>query len=283
MPFDWSILKWLRSARKQSDRRHLAEMEELKRRMPRLLEEQIRRLAWIRSLGIGPQGQQAKISSEQLRRLEAEIIALLSGKRAGAGWTNTATAGVAGTLPTVLNPASRPDVFAALKEYEATAPLSVPHTSYSTSTITAWRAWRVENRMPTAQRPELRLVSVGYNMVWEPGKKHEAKCAMGTRHPAPDWGCHCGIWGFKTVEEMMRVLQQHRYRGPAVLGTISLWGKVIETEHGFRAQYAYPKELWLDEEMLELGWIYKIPIRAATMRRDPPALTNRMGNIMRPA
>jgi len=62
----------------------------------------------------------------------------------------------------------------------------------------------------------------------------------------------------------MHVLQAHDYHDIGVVGTVSLWGKVIETEHGFRAQYAYPKELWLDEGMLELGWIYKIPIRATT-------------------
>lgn len=34
-------------------------------------------------------------------------------------------------------------------------------------------------------------------------------------------------------------------RGPGVTGTVNLWGKVVLTEHGFRAQYAYPRELFV--------------------------------------
>ena len=33
--------------------------------------------------------------------------------------------------------------------------------------------------------------------------------------------------------------------GPDVIGTVWLWGKVILTEGGYRAQYAYPHELFV--------------------------------------
>lgn len=29
------------------------------------------------------------------------------------------------------------------------------------------------------------------------------------------------------------------------LGLVSLWGKIIEAEEGWRAQYAYPRMIWL--------------------------------------
>jgi hypothetical protein len=52
--------------------------------------------------------------------------------------------------PTVLNPASRPEVFGIVKRYEATLPTSVQHLPDLTSTITAWRVWRVKNRAGVA-------------------------------------------------------------------------------------------------------------------------------------
>jgi hypothetical protein len=174
-------------------------------------------------------------------------------------WYEKAAAGAAAISPTVLNPASRPMVFRTLKRYEATLPARVQHLPNSTSTITAWRAWRVKR-----YGPKLWLMSTGYSRIWEPKIRQEARCIRSGVHIAPYWNCHCGFWGFKSVEEMLHVLQIHDYHDFGVLGTVSLWGRVIETEHGFRAQYAYPKELWLDEEMLELGWTYNIPIRAAT-------------------
>jgi len=175
-------------------------------------------------------------------------------------YEEAAAAGHAAALsPTVLNPASRPDIFQTLKKHEATLPARVQRLPNSTSTITAWRAWVVERH-----GPEWRLRSIGYSIFWEPKIQQEAKCTRWGGHMAPDWDCQCCFWGFKSVEEMRHVLLMHDYHDVGVLGTVSLWGKVIETEHGFRAQYAYPKELWVDEGMLELGWTYNIPIRAAT-------------------
>ncbi len=36
-----------------------------------------------------------------------------------------------------------------------------------------------------------------------------------------------------------------RARDPAVLGTVALWGRIVEHEHGFRASLAYPQRLRL--------------------------------------
>lgn len=60
--------------------------------------------------------------------------------------------------------------------------------------------------------------------------------------------------------------------GPDVIGTVSLWGKVIVTERGYRAQYAYPKELFIGAALdpyLERTFVaaglerYGIRVRAA--------------------
>jgi hypothetical protein len=47
-----------------------------------------------------------------------------------------------------------------------------------------------------------------------------------------------------------------------VVGTVEIWGRVIECRNGFRSEYAYPKELWLLRDGLEhLSWTYGVPVR----------------------
>ena len=42
------------------------------------------------------------------------------------------------------------------------------------------------------------------------------------------------------------VLGQAGWLGrPVALGRVSLWGRILEREHGFRAQFAYPYDLFL--------------------------------------
>lgn len=266
MPNERPMSDWVAASRKKLELRHRAEMEALERRLALLKEQHSRQpgMAGAALCHFEVEIQEQRFRHEvERRRHEAAIEATLA---TYARWTSAASA-VRGISPSVLAPVSRPDAFAALKRYEAKANLTFPHVPYSTTTITAWRAWRVENRVenhvPGGEPPELRLKSTGYPMFWQPRKRHEAICGRHGRHTAPDWYCHCGIWAFKSVDEMQEVLQEQKYTGPGVLGTVTLWGKVIETEHGFRAQYAYPQELWVDDEMLELGWTYGAPVRWA--------------------
>lgn len=120
--------------------------------------------------------------------------------------------------------------------------------------ITAWRAWGVTNNAG-----EWRLKALGKNHIWEPKKRLEATCEASKQHPAPQKECTCGVWSFKTLDVLIPALNAYTVK---VFGNVSLWGRIIETENGFRAQFAYPKELWLlDDAMEELGFIYGVPIR----------------------
>jgi hypothetical protein len=142
--------------------------------------------------------------------------------------------------------------------------------------ITAYRAWRVES-----VNGQVRLSALGMDVVWEPRQKAEAVCmqwaswkmgrllskeACPLEHEAPDFHCCCGIWGFKSIENL-RLALGRTYR-PSVIGKVSLWGRVIETENGFRAQYAYPEQLWVCEASSpaeELGLVYGVPVRTAKL------------------
>lgn len=137
-------------------------------------------------------------------------------------------------------------------------------------TLTAWRAWAIVNE------GGWRLKALGMNGVWEPKKVMEAECQKSSshlslssafapktsngKHPAPSFNCSCGIWSFKELNDLVAAIG-NTYE-IKVLGQVSLWGRVIETENGFRAEKAYPKELWLmSEDLEELGLIYDVPVR----------------------
>jgi len=122
--------------------------------------------------------------------------------------------------------------------------------------ITAWRAWRVVNN------GGYRLKALGTEHIWEPKAQVNAKCdSRSAAHPAPAMECQCGVWAFKELDGLVAAIGTS-YGEIKVLGQVSLWGRVVETENGYRAEKAYPAELWLfDSSLEELGLIYDVPVR----------------------
>lgn len=123
--------------------------------------------------------------------------------------------------------------------------------------ITGWRCWGVHETF--------KLESLGQDTVWEPHQILQAECSVAGGHRAPQMNCTCGIWAFKELDALVEATVS--YDNIAVLGQVSLWGRVVETENGWRAERAYPRELWIlrgGEGLEELGYIYDIPIRIAS-------------------
>lgn len=111
-----------------------------------------------------------------------------------------------------------------------------------------WRNWYV-----TAAGE---LVSPHYAGGWPARERAEAvcRCVRGISdllHPAehaPAADCTCGIYGLRSRELALINFAIARHGGPSgvpsdwefAVGQVSLWGKVIEHEHGWRAEFAYP-------------------------------------------
>jgi hypothetical protein len=126
-----------------------------------------------------------------------------------------------------------------------------------TEPILGWRLWHVR-----LHGGEYRLESFTWHHVsWPAATRMEAGCAL-HGDAAPVHGHECGIYAFRTrelAEELLRRYTgvRHRYGPvpsepppprlgrPVALGRVSLWGRVLERERGFRAQYAYPYDLFL--------------------------------------
>jgi hypothetical protein len=116
--------------------------------------------------------------------------------------------------------------------------------------IVAWRVWRVAD-----DGGEVFLRSLFHTSNWPRYEPLEAHCEAsrllpwrwwGGRHDAPSEGCECGIYGAPwslIASELKRGILVRR-RG-LVIGQVSLWGRVVEAAHGWRAGFAYPKRLFL--------------------------------------
>jgi len=76
----------------------------------------------------------------------------------------------------------------------------------------------------------------------------EATCNLGRPHQAPQTECTCGIYAVKPAEQLY-LEQLDRMSSGGIFGEVYLWGTVVEHELGWRAQFAYPKNLILPFEI----------------------------------
>ena len=85
-----------------------------------------------------------------------------------------------------------------------------------------------------------------YDDVWDPGRPLAAACPHG--HPAPSLECACGIYAAREPETALVYLTGRDEPGVVgrVLGQVFLWGLVVEGEHGWRGELAYPAALESD-------------------------------------
>lgn len=114
--------------------------------------------------------------------------------------------------------------------------------------MVGWREWAVY--IAPDGTPSLKSLygdSPGSGILWPHRERLAAVCdsyhsawPLTTRHdaPAPVWNCTCGIYG--------RSKEEPREGAYPVWGEVFLWGKVIRHSAGYRAQFAYPKRLYVD-------------------------------------
>ena len=105
------------------------------------------------------------------------------------------------------------------------------------------------------------LRAVVWGAEWTPRLRFEASCedapsafwgspaafwgSPGDRglHPAPAPDCSCGIYAFKRREDADLLAREKAGHDLLVLGRVSLWGHVVESERGYRGEFAYPYDL----------------------------------------
>jgi hypothetical protein len=111
--------------------------------------------------------------------------------------------------------------------------------------IRGWRVWKVADG---------RLYSTVFGTLWPDRARLEARCGLGGRsspgglrgvHDAPSRRCDCGIYALKSRKDAVSLALQISPPELVAVGRVSLWGRVVETERGYRAQYAYIYDLTL--------------------------------------
>jgi hypothetical protein len=115
----------------------------------------------------------------------------------------------------------------------------VPDLAVETASepVVAWRAWALTGDRDGGAAM-LRPVA-GRSRPWRPREVAEATCKSARFHQAPHPGCSCGLHGTHGFEILRKT------RCPAAFGRVAMWGRVIEHDHGYRAQFAYPQRLAL--------------------------------------
>lgn len=104
--------------------------------------------------------------------------------------------------------------------------------------ILGWRVWALEGSI-RGDRVRLRPIAKR-GKPWRPREPAIARCTTKPGHrlvPSPN--CRCGLHATHEPDLLRQA------RDPAVLGSVAMWGRVIEHERGYRAQLAYPQRLRL--------------------------------------
>jgi len=117
----------------------------------------------------------------------------------------------------------------------------------SARTDEAIEGWRIWNLGEDLSAPRLLPAGSGGG-AWEPMRAVDAVCTVPAllrlgsgRHRAPDPGCSCGVHAGRSLELFPR--PRPAWPPPTVVGTVALWGTVVEHERGWRAEHAYPSRL----------------------------------------
>jgi hypothetical protein len=145
-----------------------------------------------------------------------------------------------------------------------------------TEPLLGWRFWRLRRLETYGENRPLRLAAAGRFGIpkfWDPRAATKAVCSsFRTAHEAPWPSCRCGIYGLREQEVAERALLRYS-RGELerwALGRVLLWGRIVEGERGWRAEFAYPYDVAVfgDERLAaELRDLYAVDVTVA----DPPA------------
>lgn len=115
--------------------------------------------------------------------------------------------------------------------------------------LVGWRMWDI---VPESM-PRLQSLSNAKGTAWEPMVPQIGTCNAKdpseiTDHVCPSWEHRCGVHAVKEL------LQVKKWGAPSVgngsqyvrlIGEIDLWGRVLEYSEGFRAEWGYPKKLYV--------------------------------------
>ncbi|MFY9560291.1 MAG: hypothetical protein WAQ52_08675 [Terriglobales bacterium] len=109
--------------------------------------------------------------------------------------------------------------------------------------------------------------------AWLPGRALTAKC-LKTDHEPPTVECSCGVYAAKSRQHLQEFCSSECVE-TFVHGDVYLWGKLVEHDLGYRAQFAYPKSLVLPSNIdprLETSRLKSLMVYGADISTPPNVL-----------
>jgi hypothetical protein len=106
-----------------------------------------------------------------------------------------------------------------------------------TEPVLAWRTWTLWGSRD-GRVVDLRPIA-GDGRPWPVRDPARSLCTRDRGHRVPELDCSCGLHAMHDPDHLRRT------RDPAVLGSVALWGRIVEHAHGYRAELAYPQRLRL--------------------------------------
>lgn len=122
--------------------------------------------------------------------------------------------------------------------------------------------------------------------VWEPLQPVVAGCEIHREPPATS--CNCGVVAFREIRGVVQEFKSQGVQGVVgVLIQTDLWGRVVEGESAFRAQFAYPRALtvWRTPFPRDLSLVleglalYQVPVQ---IEDDPRLDMTQLPEVLAP-
>lgn len=154
--------------------------------------------------------------------------------------------GLAGSAPFMPSTTTVETALAAVHEWEA--------PDYF-EPVLGWRSWDID---PDYRPGEVPILNSLNGTPWPPGEAMEAQCNRTRAHDGvPGRNCSCGLYSANNLAHLQS-MHYHAYneehgRGLRVVGELNNWGKVFPGTQGWRAQFAYPKVIYVPFEAWELA------------------------------
>ena len=100
------------------------------------------------------------------------------------------------------------------------------------------------------------LLSPARRVEWPARERFEATCSKG--HATPSARCTCGVYAVRSFEELAKAHYNWDEFLPDadevwVVAEIKLWGQIRKGAIGYRAQFGYPKRVYVPGHKLALA------------------------------
>ena len=123
--------------------------------------------------------------------------------------------------------------------------------------LVGWRMWDV---LIESRDEGWRLKAISRPVIWEPYVPMRGTCNNKppeeiTDHKCPSWEHRCGVHAVKEVFQVRKwgsPTNGPKAQHVRLLGEIDLWGRVLEYEEGYRAEWGYPAKLYLPSELPDI-------------------------------